>query len=756
MMVWLDTNQSKKGKPNENYARELMELFSLGIGHYTEQDIREAARAFTGWDDQGRQGRLQRRRSTTTATRPSSARPASWKRRRHRPICLEQQACPYFIVGKLFRFLVSETIAGRRRSCSSRWPSSSARATTTSARWSSTMLRSNLFFSPAGVPQRGSSRRSISPSASSAGLEGTARHDGAGRRRWKGWARTCSTRRRSRAGTAAGLAQRPDAAVPPEPGPGADLDGGRPLRQPHATRPRWRASTARRTTTRSSTSSSTCSCKATCRPSRASGCSTTCSRRSRSRRRCTGPRDDAADQPRPGAVPPGADAAGVSVGLNVSARSIGRMLATALAELDGDDMSRPPRLPEDLRPRRLGPDACRRSSAAPPAPRRTPTSPAPRTPSSSSSSSPAATTASTPSSPSTTREYAKLPADAQDRRRTRSRSSTTRSACTRRWTASPSCCEEQALCVVQGVGYPNPNQSHFRSMDIWQAASTAETLTEGWIGKALKQLPAAPAFHLAERQRDRAAGARPARRCGCRRSPRWRTSSCKSPPPAAPTSKQQRAIIEGVGQARPASRACSTSCSARRSTPTPAASGCRRSARTTSRRRRTRRRGLANRLKLAAQLIDADLGRGSSTSRSTASTRTPARAARRRTPTCWREVSGAIDGVLQGPGGARPQGPRADDDVLRVRPAGAGERQPRHRPRLGGADVPGRRQGQGRRRRRAPEPDEAAAGQPATRDRLPPGVRGGARPLARACRARTCSAAIPGAWNCSLDLREYC
>src|SRR5207253_7342494 len=49
MMIWLDTNLSKKGMPNENYARELMELFSLGIGHYTEADIREAARAFTGW-----------------------------------------------------------------------------------------------------------------------------------------------------------------------------------------------------------------------------------------------------------------------------------------------------------------------------------------------------------------------------------------------------------------------------------------------------------------------------------------------------------------------------------------------------------------------------------------------------------------------------------------------------------------------------------------------------------------------------------
>jgi len=56
--------------------------------------------------------------------------------------------------------------------------------------------------------------------------------------------------------------------------------------------------------------------------------------------------------------------------------------------------------------------------------------------------------------------------------------------------------EDKALCVVQGVGYPNPSQSHFRSMDIWQAASTAETLTEGWVGKALKSM-SVPAFHVA-------------------------------------------------------------------------------------------------------------------------------------------------------------------------------------------------------------------------------------------------------------------
>lgn len=57
--------------------------------------------------------------------------------------------------------------------------------------------------------------------------------------------------------------------------------------------------------------------------------------------------------------------------------------------------------------------------------------------------------------------------------------------------------EDDALAVVQGVGYPNPDQSHFRSMDIWHAASTAETLTTGWLGRSLKQF-GAPAFHIAD------------------------------------------------------------------------------------------------------------------------------------------------------------------------------------------------------------------------------------------------------------------
>ena len=49
MIIWLDNQDNHKGSINENYGRELLELFSMGVGNYTEEDIKECARAFTGW-----------------------------------------------------------------------------------------------------------------------------------------------------------------------------------------------------------------------------------------------------------------------------------------------------------------------------------------------------------------------------------------------------------------------------------------------------------------------------------------------------------------------------------------------------------------------------------------------------------------------------------------------------------------------------------------------------------------------------------
>jgi uncharacterized protein (DUF1501 family) len=56
--------------------------------------------------------------------------------------------------------------------------------------------------------------------------------------------------------------------------------------------------------------------------------------------------------------------------------------------------------------------------------------------------------------------------------------------------------QQSCLCVVQGVGYPNPDQSHFRSMDIWQAGSTAQHLPDGWLGRAMARKQGLQGFHV--------------------------------------------------------------------------------------------------------------------------------------------------------------------------------------------------------------------------------------------------------------------
>ena len=77
MIIYLDSVQNRKGAPNENFAREVMELFTLGEGHYTEQDVKEAARAFTGWSLERETGdvRLPPAGCTTTGRRSCSPRP---------------------------------------------------------------------------------------------------------------------------------------------------------------------------------------------------------------------------------------------------------------------------------------------------------------------------------------------------------------------------------------------------------------------------------------------------------------------------------------------------------------------------------------------------------------------------------------------------------------------------------------------------------------------------------------------------------
>jgi uncharacterized protein (DUF1800 family) len=107
MLLWLDSNSNVKGKPNENYARELMELFSLGVGHYTEKDIREAARAFTGWRTDGTAFTFDSR-FHDAGPKTVLGQTGSWDGGDVVRIVLEQPAAARFLVGKLYAFLVSE------------------------------------------------------------------------------------------------------------------------------------------------------------------------------------------------------------------------------------------------------------------------------------------------------------------------------------------------------------------------------------------------------------------------------------------------------------------------------------------------------------------------------------------------------------------------------------------------------------------------------------------------------------------------
>ena len=144
MMVWLDTVQSKKGQPNENYARELMELFSLGIGNYTEKDIREAARAFTGWEI--RNGKFHNNTAQFDSTEKTVlAKKGNWKGEDIVRICLDQPACPRFIVRKLYRYLISESDTPSAELIDV--PVKQFANGYDFGKLVETMLRSNLFFS---------------------------------------------------------------------------------------------------------------------------------------------------------------------------------------------------------------------------------------------------------------------------------------------------------------------------------------------------------------------------------------------------------------------------------------------------------------------------------------------------------------------------------------------------------------------------------------------------------------------------------
>ncbi len=205
--------------------------------------------------------------------------------------------------------------------------------------------------------------------------------------------------------------------------------------------------------------------------------------------------------------------------------------------------------------------------------------------------------------------------------------------------------ESGELCVVQGVGYPNPNQSHFRSMDIWQAGSTAETLSEGWIGKALRDVRA-PAFHVsyANEIAPLALAGAPVRVPSIVSLDDFRLKIAAA---NRQDQRLQKSIIESAATASPRDglldfvqrTAVNTYASSQR---------LQEIGKNYQPKATYPQTGLANRLKLAAQLIDADLGaRVFYASIDGFDTHASQGGATGAHANLWREVSGAINAFYQ-------------------------------------------------------------------------------------------------------------
>ena len=110
MLNFLNNQQNRKDHPNENFAREVMELFTLGRGNYTEQDIKEAARAFTGWGS-AVNGEFQFRRfQHDYGSKTVLGRTGNFDGDEVLDILLQEKQTARFIAGKLYRFFVNENI----------------------------------------------------------------------------------------------------------------------------------------------------------------------------------------------------------------------------------------------------------------------------------------------------------------------------------------------------------------------------------------------------------------------------------------------------------------------------------------------------------------------------------------------------------------------------------------------------------------------------------------------------------------------
>jgi hypothetical protein len=109
MLYFLDAGQNVKGAPNENFAREIMELFTLGVGNYEEKDIREAARAFTGWNSNDLEFIVNKDKHDT-GQKTILSQTGNFTGEEVIDILLSQDAAAKFIVKKIYKEFVNEEV----------------------------------------------------------------------------------------------------------------------------------------------------------------------------------------------------------------------------------------------------------------------------------------------------------------------------------------------------------------------------------------------------------------------------------------------------------------------------------------------------------------------------------------------------------------------------------------------------------------------------------------------------------------------
>jgi uncharacterized protein (DUF1800 family) len=110
MLNFLNNQQNRKGHPNENFAREVMELFTLGRGNYSENDIKEAARAFTGWTANVKGDFVFRRFQHDDGTKTVLGRTGKFGGEEVLDILLSQKQTATYITTKFYKFFVNENV----------------------------------------------------------------------------------------------------------------------------------------------------------------------------------------------------------------------------------------------------------------------------------------------------------------------------------------------------------------------------------------------------------------------------------------------------------------------------------------------------------------------------------------------------------------------------------------------------------------------------------------------------------------------